>query len=97
MTQKSRLPTRDTTVREILERVAGEFSVFVDEIHGDYRNKRVVFARHVAIHRLRKRFPYWSYAQIGEAVGLQEHSGVMYALGLLKGKPKILAQVMEAA
>lgn len=87
--------TSKTEAREIVRMTADQFGLLLDEMYSKRRNQTAVFARHVAIHRLRKRFPHWSYPQIGAAIG-REHTSVMYALGLLQRKPSILDAVREA-
>lgn len=88
--------TSKTEVRKMVAEAAEEFGLFEDEIYSKQRNKCVVFARHVVIHRLRKRFPHWSFPQIGRAVG-RDHTTVMYVLGRLEKKPKDLEAVRAAA
>lgn len=87
--------TSKTEARQIVRLTADQYGLLLDEMYSKRRNQTAVFARHVAIHRLRKRFPHWSYPQIGAAIG-REHTSVMYALGLLQRKPSILEAVREA-
>lgn len=89
-------PHQNETAPGILKKTAEEYGISVDELMSDHRRLGVVFPRMVAIHRIARAFPTWSYPRIGRAVN-REHTTVMYALGQLKRKPKFLAEAMAAA
>jgi hypothetical protein len=88
-------PTRET-VTQILNRTAQDYGLDVDEILSDRRKVVMVFARMVAIHRIARAYPGWSYPRIGKAIN-RDHTTIMYALGLLERKPSFLAEVIAAA
>lgn len=88
-------PHPKVRVSHILQTTAAEFDLDVEDILSDHRKGSMVFARFVAIHRIHRAFPRWSYPRIGNAVG-RNHTTIMYALGKLERKPRILAKVLEA-
>lgn len=83
--------------REIIAHVAEERCVPVALILGKCRIRRVVTARYIAIHRVNKAFPAWSYPRLAARFNL-DHTTVLYALGKLHHRqPTMLAVVRAAA
>lgn len=88
-------PSIAARVKYILWTVADDHGLTVEDLQSDCRRNRTVFARMIAIHRLRRAFPDWGYIRIGRAIN-RDHATVMYSLGLLKRKPALLAEVIAA-
>jgi chromosomal replication initiation ATPase DnaA len=58
------------TTHEILESVANETEVSIEEIKGGSRKQRIVHARWRAIQELKRHKVHWSNGDIADALGL---------------------------
>lgn len=74
--------TRPEPAQRILDRVAEEFGLTVDDILGRDRQRRLWIARTIAIRLLRDldRFGDYSTSQIGAMMGNRDHSTICNAL-----------------
>lgn len=63
----------------ILSEVAGASGFTVDQLKGDSRARRIVIARHYAMHRLSEETAM-STTQIGRVLGGKDHTSVIYGI-----------------
>lgn len=67
-------------VHEILANVERVSGVPVEAIRGKRKTRRVVWARFLALAALNKAFPWWSQADLAEAVGREDNGTASYGL-----------------
>jgi hypothetical protein len=67
-------------ISQIIKEVADLHDVTVAEIRGGRRFRHLVQARHAAIWVLHQVYPDMAQERIGEAVGVADHTTVVYAL-----------------
>jgi chromosomal replication initiator protein len=80
------LPQRsDVEPERIIELVAREWQVSIDDLRGRDRSQKVAQPRQVAMYLLRKETDS-SLPQIGEALGGRDHTTVMYAIQKISGE-----------
>jgi chromosomal replication initiator protein len=80
------LPQRsDVEPERIIELVAREWQVSIDDLRGRDRSQKVAQPRQVAMYLLRKETDA-SLPQIGEALGGRDHTTVMYAIEKISGE-----------
>jgi len=68
----------EITVDEIIKTVAGKFSIKINDIKSDKKNKNFVLPRQIAMYLARK-LTNDSFPDIGAKIGGKDHSTVIYA------------------
>lgn len=71
-------PRAIVTARLIMQIVAREFGVLVDDLRGPRRTKHIAESRHVAAYLIHQRLG-WSLPQIGLAFGGRDHTTAMHS------------------
>ena len=79
-TESPPMLAKRTPVREIIADTAGMFDLSVSDILGRSRERSLVYARHMAMWRVRKARPDLSYPQIAKAFGGRDHTTVIHAV-----------------
>jgi chromosomal replication initiation ATPase DnaA len=69
---------RDIRWRSVVEPIAAEYGLTVEELRARRRSPHLVVARNEAIWRLRQLQPPMSYPEIARAVGLANHTSALH-------------------
>lgn len=77
--------TEHPPIEAIVSRVAERYGVSVGAVMSDRRQRRVTWARHVAMYLSRRHTPF-SLPRIGRAFRGRDHSTVMYACDKVEGQ-----------
>ena len=68
------------SVEELLEQVAKEYHVSVQQLRSKSKTKGLVAVRKIAVRQIREKFPHLSLGAIGQFLGGRNHSTILNAL-----------------